>query len=69
MKGQDKFNVFTGASEALLKWGGAWQIVNLFTVNILQTFNLIPESLTFYMALENLWGGLPPPSSDAPGLM
>ena len=37
-------------------------MVDLFTANILQSFNLIPESLTFYMAFENLGGGgLVPP--------
>ena len=65
------YRSLSGESEAILKWGGgAWSIDDLFAVNILQLFNLIPESLTFYMALENLWGGAvqhrPLPSYDAP---
>ena len=48
-------------------------IVDLFTVNIRQSFNIIPEILTFYrpMALENLGGGglagPPSPGSNDPG--
>ena len=34
---------------------------------ILRSFDLIPEGLTLYMELENIWGTGPAPSSDALG--